>query len=341
MREKHLRLSLSDALPLMEEARQADDELYKSPKTRSQVRTRVFGRPLPARNTQGDVEEEDQEEEEEEDEKKGRHNERPAQPAESQLEQMRSLLARVMHEMPAGCIKADIRERWERGGEWKALVEAASTGHELAALLVVLEESIASGWLGRPWVQQRESWIQSCTHDFVPLPMFALLLYMLEFAVDRFYNPKTGKSERPAARTHDNSCAVCNKGGQLLMCDRCPNVYHMECCTPPLAHIPRGTWVCEQCVAKESSKQRRLVRGNPTRATRSRAVSYNVDEMAAFAFANPVRSTRNQRVNYSTKGDDDEDDEDVEDSSDVVDPELEGVREQRGRGFGACILTWA
>ncbi len=75
--------------------------------------------------------------------------------------------------------------------------------------------------------QQREGWLASCEHDFVPYPMFALLLYMLEFSVDRNYNPKTGKTERPPSKTHKDECTVCSKAGQLLCCDKCPKVYHM------------------------------------------------------------------------------------------------------------------
>jgi hypothetical protein len=29
-------------------------------------------------------------------------------------------------------------------------------------------------------------------------------------------------------------CEVCGIGGELLCCDLCPRVYHLECLTPPL-----------------------------------------------------------------------------------------------------------
>jgi hypothetical protein len=40
---------------------------------------------------------------------------------------------------------------------------------------------------------------------------------------------KTGKSERPSSKTHENLCTVCDKAGQLLCCDTCVLVFHMHC----------------------------------------------------------------------------------------------------------------
>lgn len=32
----------------------------------------------------------------------------------------------------------------------------------------------------------------------------------------------------------------CHRGGQLLCCDTCTNVYHLRCLDPPLIETPRG-----------------------------------------------------------------------------------------------------
>ncbi len=34
--------------------------------------------------------------------------------------------------------------------------------------------------------------------------------------------------------TNDNFCYVCSGGGDLLLCDRCTNSYHLHCLDPPL-----------------------------------------------------------------------------------------------------------
>ncbi|EDV19903.1 uncharacterized protein TRIADDRAFT_61645 [Trichoplax adhaerens] len=48
----------------------------------------------------------------------------------------------------------------------------------------------------------------------------------------------------------DDVCCVCNKGGELLICDTCNSVYHLRCLDPPLSSIPDGMWMCPDCHAK-------------------------------------------------------------------------------------------
>uniref|UniRef100_A0A8B9J9S6 PHD finger protein 21A n=1 Tax=Astyanax mexicanus TaxID=7994 RepID=A0A8B9J9S6_ASTMX len=37
------------------------------------------------------------------------------------------------------------------------------------------------------------------------------------------------------------------RSGQLLMCDTCSRVYHLDCLDPPLKNIPKGMWICPKC----------------------------------------------------------------------------------------------
>ncbi|XP_063496973.1 PHD finger protein 21A isoform X10 [Symphalangus syndactylus] len=46
---------------------------------------------------------------------------------------------------------------------------------------------------------------------------------------------------------HEDFCSVCRKSGQLLMCDTCSRVYHLDCLDPPLKTIPKGMWICPRC----------------------------------------------------------------------------------------------
>jgi hypothetical protein len=45
------------------------------------------------------------------------------------------------------------------------------------------------------------------------------------------------------------SCIVCGDGGDVVMCDACPRVYHLECLNSP--KIGRGSWCvtirCHSC----------------------------------------------------------------------------------------------
>ncbi|XP_062591145.1 PHD finger protein 21A-like isoform X1 [Saccostrea cucullata] len=54
---------------------------------------------------------------------------------------------------------------------------------------------------------------------------------------------------RPSCDVHDDFCAVCNQSGQLLLCDTCSKVFHLQCLDPPLSEIPDGRWSCQKCQA--------------------------------------------------------------------------------------------
>ncbi|XP_063800370.1 PHD finger protein 21A isoform X3 [Pseudophryne corroboree] len=51
----------------------------------------------------------------------------------------------------------------------------------------------------------------------------------------------------PKADIHEDFCSVCRKSGQLLMCDTCSHVYHLDCLEPPLNSIPKDMWICPKC----------------------------------------------------------------------------------------------
>ncbi|KAE8606471.1 hypothetical protein XENTR_v10010748 [Xenopus tropicalis] len=51
----------------------------------------------------------------------------------------------------------------------------------------------------------------------------------------------------PKSDIHEDFCSICRKSGQLLMCDTCSRVYHLDCLEPPLKTIPKGMWICPKC----------------------------------------------------------------------------------------------
>eukprot|EP00062_Callorhinchus_milii_P009924 gi/632954248/ref/XP_007892860.1/ PREDICTED: PHD finger protein 21B isoform X2 [Callorhinchus milii] len=54
---------------------------------------------------------------------------------------------------------------------------------------------------------------------------------------------------------HEDYCTVCKRSGQLLLCDTCSRVYHLDCLEPPLRTIPKGVWVCPRCQEKVLKKE--------------------------------------------------------------------------------------
>ncbi|RXM34382.1 PHD finger protein 21A [Acipenser ruthenus] len=59
--------------------------------------------------------------------------------------------------------------------------------------------------------------------------------------------PKPKREENPQGDIHEDFCTVCRRSGQLLMCDTCSRVYHLDCLDPPLKTIPKGMWICPKC----------------------------------------------------------------------------------------------
>jgi hypothetical protein len=51
-------------------------------------------------------------------------------------------------------------------------------------------------------------------------------------------------------------CSVCLMTCEsMLLCDRCDRGYHKECCQPPFAKRPKGSFVCHVCVHQQGLDQ--------------------------------------------------------------------------------------
>eukprot|EP00037_Helgoeca_nana_P031188 m.394382 g.394382 ORF g.394382 m.394382 type:complete len:1241 (+) comp28343_c4_seq5:276-3998(+) len=69
----------------------------------------------------------------------------------------------------------------------------------------------------------------------------------------------------------DSLCSVCTQGGEVLCCDTCPLVYHLECVG--LRRIPRGVWQCDAC-----QNPRKRSRGSSSSRPKPRASSDEDEE---------------------------------------------------------------
>ncbi|XP_075160179.1 nucleosome-remodeling factor subunit NURF301 E(bx) isoform X2 [Haematobia irritans] len=52
---------------------------------------------------------------------------------------------------------------------------------------------------------------------------------------------------------YDDHCRVCHRLGDLLCCETCPAVYHLECVEPPMLDVPTEDWQCGICKAHKVS----------------------------------------------------------------------------------------
>lgn len=49
-------------------------------------------------------------------------------------------------------------------------------------------------------------------------------------------------------KKNNNTCSICKDGGELIMCDKCPRSFHIECLKLDESELPEGKWFCPKCV---------------------------------------------------------------------------------------------
>ncbi|KAM8880253.1 nucleosome-remodeling factor subunit BPTF-like isoform 8-T9 [Spinachia spinachia] len=91
--------------------------------------------------------------------------------------------------------------------------------------------------------------LQECEdYPFEPLES---KIKVLQFLVDQFLATNIAREElmSEGVVAYDDHCRVCHRLGDLLCCETCSAVYHLECVKPPLQEVPEDEWQCEVCVA--------------------------------------------------------------------------------------------
>ncbi|XP_063972664.1 nucleosome-remodeling factor subunit NURF301 isoform X2 [Diachasmimorpha longicaudata] len=80
-------------------------------------------------------------------------------------------------------------------------------------------------------------------------------LKVLQFLTDQFLitNPVREDLLHEGNMHYDDHCRVCHRLGDLLCCETCPAVFHLECVEPPLVDVPTEDWQCSICKAHKVS----------------------------------------------------------------------------------------
>lgn len=74
-------------------------------------------------------------------------------------------------------------------------------------------------------------------------------LYVLQFLSDQFLitTPIRDVMLQEGPIHYDDHCRVCHRLGDLLCCETCPAVFHLDCVDPPLINVPTEDWQCNLC----------------------------------------------------------------------------------------------
>jgi nucleosome-remodeling factor subunit BPTF len=69
-------------------------------------------------------------------------------------------------------------------------------------------------------------------------------LTVLQFLTDQFLTTTFVRDDmiQEGPIHYDDHCRVCHRLGNLLCCETCPAVYHLECVDPPLEDVPSEDW---------------------------------------------------------------------------------------------------
>uniref|UniRef100_A0A1L8DWQ1 Putative nucleosome remodeling factor subunit n=1 Tax=Nyssomyia neivai TaxID=330878 RepID=A0A1L8DWQ1_9DIPT len=74
-------------------------------------------------------------------------------------------------------------------------------------------------------------------------------MMVLQFLIDQFLitTPVRDDMLQEGPIHYDDHCRICHRLGDLLCCETCPAVFHLECVDPPLVDVPTEDWQCSIC----------------------------------------------------------------------------------------------
>ena len=134
--------------------------------------------------------------------------------------------------------------------------------------------------------------------------------------------PRVVLSELDFFDQHNNSCDLCNQGGDLLCCETCNLIFHLHCIRPKLKEVPPGDWSCAFCWADglmENNKDNKNVK-NAVKAKAAKACM-EIEQMKVKIARDDNAITREDKEDHDNKitSKDDKEDEDHEDDEDNED----------------------
>nr|CAD7457344.1 unnamed protein product [Timema tahoe] len=90
--------------------------------------------------------------------------------------------------------------------------------------------------------------LSSCEYPFTDTDN---RLKVLQFMTDQFLitNPVREDLLNEGNIHYDDHCRMCHRLGDLLCCETCPAVFHLECVEPPMVDVPQDDWQCSVCKA--------------------------------------------------------------------------------------------
>lgn len=82
-------------------------------------------------------------------------------------------------------------------------------------------------------------------------------LTVLQFLTDQFLitDIVRGDLAREVPIIYDDHCRICHKLGDLVCCETCSAVFHLDCVDPPLENVPAGDYQCNLCKLQQGKNK--------------------------------------------------------------------------------------
>ncbi|CRK99537.1 CLUMA_CG012856, isoform A [Clunio marinus] len=107
-------------------------------------------------------------------------------------------------------------------------------------------------------------------------------LTVLQFLTDQFLTTTFIRDDmiQEGPIHYDDHCRVCHRLGNLLCCETCPAVYHLECVDPPLENVPTEDWQCNICKSHSVSGVNDCISNQEKQGTLCRHEHFGFDRHA-------------------------------------------------------------
>ncbi|XP_065360570.1 nucleosome-remodeling factor subunit NURF301 isoform X2 [Calliphora vicina] len=151
-------------------------------------------------------------------------------------------------------LKAILREEDVQGTHFSPLDQKDTVNISLYLIDAITWPEVLRSYVESDVSFDRDVYKILCTGEY---PYTGVLdrIQVLQFLTDQFLTTNAIRDvmlqEGPIH--YDDHCRVCHRLGDLLCCETCPAVYHLECVEPPMLDVPTEDWQCGICKAHKVS----------------------------------------------------------------------------------------
>ncbi|XP_053954762.1 nucleosome-remodeling factor subunit NURF301 isoform X1 [Anastrepha ludens] len=151
-------------------------------------------------------------------------------------------------------LKAILREEDVQGTHFGPLDQKDTVNICLYLIDGITWPEVLRSYVESDTIFNREVYNILCAGDY-PFTGVNDRLTVLEFLTSQFLTTNAVRDvmlqEGPIH--YDDHCRICHRLGDLLCCETCPAVYHLECVDPPLHDVPTEDWQCNLCKSHKVS----------------------------------------------------------------------------------------